>query len=561
MNTVRANKWLLLVSSLGTLVLLGAAAYRENVAREWRRLQRDYAGKLPPAQQAAFTVQLRQVYNPALHASDRCISCHVGMAPGETAIKGDRVFGPHPDVVHDPLQYGCVVCHAGQGRATEQADAHGTAPFWPEPMLPRKASIAGCGACHTHVAVPKLDELRHAQALVERNDCLACHGLDGRGGTLRPGAAPGVAAPDLSRVGAKGYNREWYAHHMRERAAASEGPWRTSMGEIAPEDQRLINVFLDSRVGAPRLVDAKATFHTLGCRGCHKIGGVGGDDGPDLSREGEKDPARLDYTHVPGDHTLASWLGQHFRAPGAVAPGSQMPVLGLSEAQINALVLYVQSLRRSSYPEAYWPKDRVLAQRFGAREFATDGATLYGTFCAACHGPGGEGMRYPGMAAFPAIGNPDFLAVASNRFIAATVQHGRPGRRMPAWGEAEGGLRPAEIEAVVAHVRGFAPGVAPPSESEPPRWVRGNVDEGQRLYQANCAACHGAQGEGREGPQLHNQVLLKNASDRYLVETVRRGRRRTSMPNFANPGAAHRQLADAEIEAIVTFLRTWEVKG
>jgi hypothetical protein len=44
-------------------------------------------------------------------------------------------------------------------------------------------------------------------------------------------------------------------------------------------------------------------------------------------------------------------------------------------------------------------------------------------------------MRYPSMAAFPAIGNPDFLAVASDRFLAATVTHGRPGRRMPAWGE------------------------------------------------------------------------------------------------------------------------------
>jgi len=102
-----------------------------------------------------------------------------------------------------------------------------------------------------------------------------------------------------------------------------------------------------------------------------------------------------------------------------------MPVLSLTDEQIDGLVLYLQSLRRGTYPEAFWPKDRLLAQRFGEREFATDGATLYGTFCAACHGPNGEGMRYPGMAAFPAIGNPDFLAIASDRFIQATVQHGR----------------------------------------------------------------------------------------------------------------------------------------
>jgi mono/diheme cytochrome c family protein len=307
------------------------------------------------------------------------------------------------------------------------------------------------------------------------------------------------------------------------------------------------------------LVEAKAMFHTLGCRGCHKIGGVGGDDGPDLSEEGEKDPARLDYSRVAGDHTFANWLAEHFRSPAQVVADSAMPLLGLNEQQIDALVLYLMSLRRSDYPEAYWPKDRIRAERFGEREFATDGATLYGTFCAACHGPKGEGMRYPGIAAFPAIGNPDFLAIASDRFLRATVQHGRPGRRMPAWGESEGGLRPAEIDAVVAHVRSLGEGVPSPPETEPRRWVKANVDEGRRLFGGTCAPCHGANGEGKEGPQLRNQALLQAASDRYLVETVKRGRHGTSMPMFGGAATTHRTLSEPEIEAIVSFIRTWEV--
>jgi len=45
------------------------------------------------------------------------------------------------------------------------------------------------------------------------------------------------------------------------------------------------------------------------------------------------------------------------------------------------------------------------------------------------------------------------------------------------------------------------------------------------------------------------------------VETTRRGRRGTSMPPFAVAGPAHRQLSDQEIETIVTFMRTWEVKS
>jgi len=86
----------------------------------------------------------------------------------------------------------------------------------------------------------------------------------------------------------------------------------------------------------------------------------------------------------------------------------------LTERQIDHLTYYMLSLRRSNFPEAFWPQDRIRAERFGEREFTIDGATLYGTFCAACHGPQGQGLRYPGMTPFPAIGNPDFVAVAGD---------------------------------------------------------------------------------------------------------------------------------------------------
>jgi len=559
--SVRANKLLLLLSSVAALVLLVAAAYRENVAREWRRLQGTYRAAISAPQRDEFRVQLRQIYVPALRASDRCISCHVGMAPGETALAGSTLFGSHPGVVHDPAEYGCVVCHGGQGRATESADAHGEVPHWPEPMLPQRFAYAGCGTCHTHLAVPNLDRLARGSALVERYDCLACHQLDGRGGTLRPGSTAQVTAPDLSRVGAAGRARDWYKHHLGEHQAASVGIWRASFGPIPDDEIGAIEVLLSSRVGAPGLVEAKAAFHTLGCRGCHKIDGVGGDDGPDLTHVGQRDPARLDFTRVPGKRTVANWLKEHFRAPAVIVPGSLMPRLGLSEEQIEELTFYMLSLRGSQRPEAYWPRDRLRAERFREREFATDGATLYGTFCAACHGPSGEGMRFPGMTAFPAIGNPDFLAIASDRFMADAVAHGRPGRRMPAWGDKDGGLRPAEIDAVVTHVRSLAQGVPSPTDSEPLRWARGDTRAGERLYADNCAFCHGPAGEGAEGPALNNRALLASATDTYLVETIGRGRRDTSMPSFAAPATTHRLLSDEEIESIVTFLRSWEVKS
>jgi mono/diheme cytochrome c family protein len=193
-------------------------------------------------------------------------------------------------------------------------------------------------------------------------------------------------------------------------------------------------------------------------------------------------------------------------------------------------------------------------ERFDQREFAADGATLYGTFCAACHGPNGEGMRYAGMPPFPAVGNPDFLAIAPEALIRATVERGRPGRRMPSWAAA--GLRPTEIDAVVAHVRTLGGGITPRPDPKPPRWVRGDARAGESLFQANCSGCHGPTGAGGEGPALVNAVLLGAATDTYLVETIRTGRRGTAMEGFATPSPTRPALSDAEIESIVAFLRS-----
>lgn len=557
---MKANKHLLLWSSLGTLLVLMYAAFHENYLQDWRRVQRHIRDSMPPDQAAAFQIQLRQVVATDVKATDRCVSCHVGMAPGENGIENDPVYGKHVNVVHDTNNYGCTVCHAGQGRATTTDDAHGAVPHWPEPMIPKAYSYAGCGSCHTHLAVPNYTALERGRSLFERYDCLACHRVDRRGGTLRPGGAGGLEGPDLSTAGLRGYKADWYEHHMAlsrgQGAGANSEAWRSAFGEIPPEDSAAITVYLDSRVGAPGLVEGKALFHSLGCRGCHKVGGVGGDDGPELTRVGEKDPAITPYSNVNGPHTLDNWFKEHFRNPARVVNGSQMPELGLTESQIDQLTMYMFSLRRGDYAEALWPNDRLRAERFGAREFSTDGATIFGTFCAACHGPSGEGMRYPGMSAFPAIGNPDFQRLVSDDFITQTVRRGRPGRRMPAWGEKEGGLRPEEVDAVVSYVRSL--GVPFEGDSRQPRWVTGDASAGKLLFARNCALCHGDNGEGKEGPALNNPVLLHAATDTYLTETIRVGRRNTTMGGFGEGSTVRQALTPAEIESIVAFIRTWE---
>jgi mono/diheme cytochrome c family protein len=544
---MQKNKYLLLVSSVAVLLLLVVAAVQENVFKEWRRIQasgRSEAGPIP--------VQLRQVVNPGLGVADRCVSCHVSMAPGESEVRGRDVLAPHPPVVHDVTDFGCTACHAGQGQATEKADAHGDVHFWPDPMIPARFSYAGCGRCHATLGVPEREGLRRAQAAFERLDCLACHRVDGRGGTIRPDGG-GMEGPDLSRVALVGYDPSWYDAHLKKSREKAGGPWQHSFGPIGEADRALLATYLATRVASPQLVEAKSQFHASGCLGCHTVSGVGGDEGPDLSIAGAKDPALTPFQFVPGEPTIANFRAEHFRSPASVVVGSQMPPVPLADADIDLLTMYVLSLRRMPLADEFLPRDRVRATKLGEREFAADGETVYGAFCAGCHGNDGAGRRLPGLVSFPSVANPDFLALVSNEFLAETVRSGRPGRRMPAWAR-DGGLRPDEIEAVVSHVRALG-GTAQEPDSRPRRFVDASAERGAQVFASTCAGCHGATGEGGEGPALNNPVLLASATDTFLVETIARGRRGTVMPGFLTATPVRPALARHDIEAVVAHLR------
>jgi mono/diheme cytochrome c family protein len=543
------NKYLLVASSLGALLLLVIAAVEENFAKPWRRLQAD--GRVG---EEAIPVQLRQITNNNLRVADRCVTCHVSMAPGEKDVTGAKLFSPHKPVIHDPAEFGCTVCHGGQGLATEKEDAHGDVDFWPEPMIPARYSQAGCGTCHSPAGIPTRDVFLKAQSVFERLDCRACHRVDNRGGTTRPGARGGMEGTDLSKTGIAGYDKEWYEKHLAKLEKADKGPWKDAFAPVSEQDLKEVALYLSTRVAAPALVEAKAAFHKFGCLGCHRVSGVGGDEGPDLTRAGEKDPGQVDLTHVPGKPGLANWFVEHFRSPVSVVATSQMPPVSASQEEIELLTLYVHSLRRRDVPGSYLPKDRVLVTRFGMREFAGDGATIFGAFCSGCHGLEGQGRNVPGGMTFPSIANPDFLALVPDQYLAETIRKGRPGRKMPGWAK-EGGLRPEEIDAVVRHLRSLGGGPAPLDGG----WmVSAEPSTGEHLYAANCAGCHGAKGEGNKGPALGNRVFLELANDKFLMETVSRGRKGTAMPGFSEATPAHRALAKSEIESIVAYVRAWQ---
>lgn len=544
-----------MVSSIGVFLLLVVAAVSENFLKEWQAIQ-----SAASTSEGPLEVRLRQIVNPDLRKTDRCVTCHTGMASGEQITSGLAVGSPHKPVVHSPSEMGCTTCHGGQGQATAKEDAHGTVPFWSEPMLPAKYAYSSCGTCHTPLNVPNLATYESAKMTFERLDCYACHRIEGRGGTLRPGAVTGMEGPDLSNVGLKGYNKEWYTAHIEKSNKAADGLWKNSFSEINDQDRALLGVYLDTQMGASKLIEAKAQFNSVGCAGCHKVGNFGGDAGVDLSKVGEKDPGLLNYSHVKGEHTLGNWIVQHFRSPVSTVPGSQMPTFGLSEPQIDLLTMYMLSLRRRGLPDVYLPKDRIKAMRFGTREFASDGETVYTAVCSSCHGANGSGRRFAGITPNPSITNPDFLSLASDDFLLQTIRNGRPGRPMLPWGDRENGFSDDEIRAVITYIRQLGGNIQPKPDTKPQIWATGDVTSGAALFASNCSGCHGKMGEGADGPSLSNKVFISSVTDTFLVETISGGRRGTVMQGFLNPSPIRQVLTQADIESIVVFIRSLHAK-
>jgi ubiquinol-cytochrome c reductase cytochrome b subunit len=111
----------------------------------------------------------------------------------------------------------------------------------------------------------------------------------------------------------------------------------------------------------PEELTGLALFKKQACTGCHTVGSKNG-IGPDL-------------TKLPKEHRTVAWLVPHFKNPAQIVPGSAMPPIDLSPAELNALSLLVLTLT---------PQNEVAL--LGTPDFVTQGAMLYqSNHCNACH--------------------------------------------------------------------------------------------------------------------------------------------------------------------------------
>ena len=493
---------LLLAVSVATTVLLVQAALRDHVTASWRSYQSQYANILQDkaeddwgrALAENFQVKMAQIVIPPLNRTDRCITCHTGIDDPRMAAESNP-HAAHPGKLlqwHEIDKFGCTVCHRGQGSATEPAAAHGSVAHWDYPLLSGDAAYTQCAQCHY-----ENDLFGAAEDIFAKQDLFSPIRQNELSDTI-----PGLDAPRSLSV-ARG----------------------------------------------------KQLVIRFGCLGCHTYRGRGGSLGPNISYVGDKTVHDFDFSHVHsvGKRTVSLWLQEHFLHPAAVSPGTLMPDYQLTDQQAQDLTNYMLNLHRKHMPSDYTP----------VPVFKTDasaqGYQLYALFCSSCHGNEGQGSTLrgdqeiraidaPPELMVPSLNNPDTLAVISDDYLRYILQHGREGTNMIGWAPgADGNLNPAEIERLLTHMRSWQ---APAPDLVSVESTRGDARLGRILYQAQCAACHGRQGQGGIGTRLDSPGFLAVASDAFLARTLMHGRANTAMPSW-------RQLGSQGMSDVLAFLRSW----
>jgi cytochrome c oxidase cbb3-type subunit 3 len=145
------------------------------------------------------------------------------------------------------------------------------------------------------------------------------------------------------------------------------------------------------------------------------------------------------------------------------------------------------------------PAANPLAGNADAIRFGTG---LYRARCADCHGMDARGVRSPDLTQVWASGRTD-------DGLFKTVKNGVPGTEMPA----NPRMFDHEIWQVLAYLRTLAAS----APTDPPK---GNAENGQRVFRANCAGCHRVDGTGgRLGPDL-SRVGVARTRD-MMVKQIR----------------------------------------
>jgi len=328
------------------LLILLAVVPAKDYFRDWRAYQKGYLRLVRGRGDATtltrrFQPGLQQIWLPELGVVDRCTTCHSALKEATLVDVKMQPFRTHPPMPHNLTEFGCVVCHRGQGGATTAEEAHGSTKSWEDPILPARYLQSACGQCHLErlTGTPLLNQGRE---ILAQYGCVRCHVIKTPESVLMTGADD---PPSLEHIAGK-TTREWIAAWLKNPQGYAGSATMPNF-QLADDDIRDISAFLiaqstpeaASSEPAPAVPtndaaqqDGASLYGESFCASCHATQNaagllVGGNVGPELTRVGSK--------------VKSEWLASWLRNPGIYDPGTKMPHYRLDARQIGLLMAFL----------------------------------------------------------------------------------------------------------------------------------------------------------------------------------------------------------------------------
>lgn len=286
-------------------------------------------------------IEIKQYFIEDLNKVDRCTSCHIGI-DSSTPNKLSSPYTSHPGYSiflenHPPGQFGCTICHEGQGRATTSPDkAHGHVEFWNEPMFEGPLTQASCLHCHEDINnLRGAEVLAKGAKLIKKYVCFGCHRIDGYENIDK-------ISPPLSRIGEK-VSYSWLVKWLLNPSEMVEGATMPDFN-FSEDDARDVADYLFSltqKMKKDELIneDVDWTLYDKGkiiysqsiCSICHSANSRGGayEDmfAPDLSKVGSK--------------LNSEWIQTWLSNPKSYFSKARMPHYRMSEEEVLSLSEYL----------------------------------------------------------------------------------------------------------------------------------------------------------------------------------------------------------------------------
>ena len=367
------------------LALLAIVSTKDHL-REWVGYQHQYQNLISNLSDGVslarrFHRGVQQIWVPGLGVVDRCTSCHVGLKEASLSGVTAQPFRPHPPTPHSLTEFGCVMCHRGQGRATTVEEAHRSTKDPEEPILPMRYIQSSCGQCHER-PLAGAPQLNAGRELLGRYGCVNCHTIMSPEG-LRMTATE--YPPSLKHIASK-TTRDWIFAWLINPQAYAETATMPNF-QFSEEDARDLSAFLISqstpylgdepRRGPARELDETASveqgsnlYGESFCASCHAMQNaagmlVGGNLGPELTRIGSK--------------VKRDWLVEWLRNPKVYDPDAPMPHYRFNEKEVGFLMAFLGSKTEPSLLVNVDLKPPISAQIARGKTIANERG------CASCH--------------------------------------------------------------------------------------------------------------------------------------------------------------------------------